>query len=50
LIIEDTRIGIKEDDIMKLFQLFGKLELENPSINKAGIGLGNEFNEKEEKI
>ena len=38
--VEDTGIGIKEIDIPKLFQLFGKLDLENPSINRSGIGLG----------
>jgi len=39
-IVEDTGVGIKKEDIPKLFTLFGKLELENPSINKSGIGLG----------
>ena len=38
--VEDTGIGIKESDKSKLFQLFGKLELDNPNINKIGVGLG----------
>lgn len=32
--VEDTGIGIKEDDKEKLFKLFGKIEQKNPEINK----------------
>ena len=38
--VEDSGIGIKEEDISKLFVLFGKLKQENPEINKTGIGFG----------
>lgn len=45
--VEDTGIGIKEEDIKKLFQLFGKLEENHMNINnsrgplnKNGTGLG----------
>ena len=38
--IIDTGIGIKADEIGKLFVLFGKLKQENPEINKTGIGFG----------
>eukprot|EP00347_Sterkiella_histriomuscorum_P013549 403364289 len=37
--VQDTGIGIKQEDRAKLFQLFGKLEASN-SINTSGIGLG----------
>ena len=41
LSVEDTGIGIKEEDKGKLFKLFGKLDQENNSnINLHGIGLG----------
>ena len=36
----DTGIGIKNENIPKLFSLFGKLKQDDPSINKQGIGLG----------
>ena len=36
---EDTGIGIKEEDLLKLFQQFGKLSSSN-EINKNGLGLG----------
>jgi len=38
-IVEDTGIGIKSEDIPKLFKLFGRLEGPK-SLNKTGIGLG----------
>ena len=38
--VEDTGIGIKESDKNLLFQLFGKLELDDPNLNRSGIGLG----------
>ena len=37
--VKDTGIGIKEEDIPKLFKLFGFLE-SSKQINKKGIGLG----------
>ena len=38
--VSDTGIGIKEENIAKLFKLFGKIEQENRNINPQGIGLG----------
>ena len=38
--VEDTGIGIKKEDLAKLFQLFGKLETENLVLNPSGVGLG----------
>ncbi len=38
--VQDTGIGIKEEDKSKLFHLFGKLNQEDLSINRGGIGLG----------
>ena len=38
--VEDSGLGIKESEKHKLFQLFGKLDLDNPSINPSGVGLG----------
>lgn len=38
--VKDTGIGIKKEDQKKLFQLFGKIDLENPTMNKSGTGLG----------
>jgi len=40
--ITDTGVGIKQEDLPKLFKLFGKLESSN-SINKNGVGLGLSF-------
>ena len=37
--VKDTGIGIKKDDISKLYRLFGMLEDEG-KMNKTGIGLG----------
>jgi signal transduction histidine kinase len=37
--VEDTGIGIKEEDMSLLFVLFGKLK-RNQELNNQGIGLG----------
>ena len=37
--VEDTGVGIKDEDIKKLFKMFGKLE-DSEGINTQGIGLG----------
>lgn len=37
--IEDSGIGIKEQDISKLFKIFGKIS-QSQKINPSGIGLG----------
>lgn len=37
--VEDSGIGIKEENISKLFKLFGKLQ-DTASLNKNGTGLG----------
>ena len=37
--VKDTGIGIREEDIGKLFKMFGKLE-DREGVNKNGIGLG----------
>jgi len=37
--ITDTGLGIKKEDIPKLFKLFGKLK-QNNGINESGVGLG----------
>ena len=39
IIVEDTGIGIKKNDLVKLFQLFGFLEI-TKELNTKGIGLG----------
>ena len=36
----DTGIGIREQDKIKLFQKFGKLQQENNNVNRYGVGLG----------
>jgi signal transduction histidine kinase len=38
--VEDTGIGIKPKNISRLFNMFGKLEQKDKSINKGGVGLG----------
>lgn len=38
--VEDTGIGIKEEDKGKLFKLFGKLSNNKSELNSHGIGLG----------
>jgi len=38
--VEDTGLGIKKEDLTKLFKLFGKLDGENLIINPSGVGLG----------
>ena len=37
--VRDTGIGIKQEDLGKLFSLFGKLQ-RTASMNSEGIGLG----------
>ena len=37
--VQDTGIGIRKEDIDKLFTLFGKLKVSN-NINQNGVGLG----------
>ena len=37
--VKDTGGGMKEEDLTKLFQNFGKLE-DAKKINKGGLGLG----------
>lgn len=39
IFVEDTGIGIKEEDSEKLFKIFGQIE-QNDDINPKGIGLG----------
>jgi signal transduction histidine kinase len=38
--VEDTGIGIKEEDQKQLFKFFGKVGDNNEEINPEGIGLG----------
>ena len=38
--IEDTGIGIKEEDKPKLFKMFGRIEQAHAKINTQGVGLG----------
>jgi len=38
--VQDTGIGIKDEDRPKLFKMFGKLEQKNARDNHQGIGLG----------
>ena len=40
IMIEDTGIGIKQEDQAKLFKVFGKLEQTSKDVNPEGIGLG----------
>ena len=37
--VEDSGIGIKEEEKDKLFKLFGKLKIKD-NINQNGVGLG----------
>jgi len=39
-VIEDTGVGIKKNNIPKLFHLFGKMPQERPEMNSTGVGLG----------
>jgi len=39
-LIEDSGIGIKDEDKGKLFKLFGRIEHEDQNINTHGVGLG----------
>ena len=43
--VEDTGVGIKPEDLKKLFQLFGFLEA-NQQLNSKGIGLGLHISKK----
>ena len=38
--VEDNGLGIKDEDKMKLFKMFGKVGYNNEKINPNGIGLG----------
>jgi len=38
--VEDTGLGIKEEDRGKLFKIFGKLEQGGTIVNSQGVGLG----------
>jgi signal transduction histidine kinase len=38
-VVQDTGIGIKNDDLNKLFKFFGKLTTSS-KINRGGMGLG----------
>ena len=38
--VEDSGIGIKEEDQEKLFKLFGRLEQHDKKVNTHGVGLG----------
>lgn len=38
--VQDTGIGIKEEDQGKLFKMYGKLEQSKKNINTEGVGLG----------
>jgi len=40
LSVEDTGIGIKDEDQTKLFKIFGKLENDQYGVNHQGVGLG----------
>jgi signal transduction histidine kinase len=37
--VEDTGVGIKEEDKTSLFKIFGRLE-DSMHINQQGVGLG----------
>lgn len=38
--VQDSGIGIKDEDKHKLFKIFGKIEQKDNKINPSGIGLG----------
>ena len=38
--VEDTGMGIREEDMGKLFKMFGTIQQHNEEINATGIGLG----------
>jgi len=38
--VSDTGVGIKEEDLSKLFKVFGKVGEKSQSLNPTGIGLG----------
>jgi len=38
--VEDTGLGIKEEDRNKLFRMFGKLDHQDTVVNNQGVGLG----------
>ena len=38
--VKDTGLGIKEDELPQLFNIFGKLDQKDQSVNKTGAGLG----------
>jgi len=41
--IEDTGIGIKEEDQSKLFKMYGRLDQADPKTNTQGVGFGLEI-------
>lgn len=47
--VQDTGIGIKQEDLGKLYRLFGRLE-DQENINKTGIGLGLTISKKISKL
>jgi len=38
--VADSGQGIKQEDIPKLFHLYGKIKQSDPNVNKNGVGLG----------
>jgi signal transduction histidine kinase len=38
--VQDTGIGIKDEDYSKLFKFYGKVGANSDDINPTGIGLG----------
>ena len=47
--VQDTGIGIKQEDLGKLYHLFGRLE-DQENINRTGIGLGLTISKKISKL
>ena len=41
--VSDTGTGIKEEDMGKLFKMYGRLEQQDPKTNTQGVGLGLEI-------